>query len=637
MSKDIITRKQALKQIGGLTLAPAFLSSLPAISEKQSNDKPNFLWIITEDCGASHFGCYGNENATTPNIDKLAAEGILYENACCSCPVCSPSRSTFMTGVYANSSGTQNMRSYNAFPDFIHFYPYYLEKAGYYCTNHSKLDYNSADKAAWKSVWDESSRKATYRDRASGQSFHETITLMNTHEHVIFDWIPKDKLKHKPERMRVPAYLPATTAVKHDFAQYLDKVQEEDAQVGAILDQLEKDGVAENTIVFLFADHGGVLPRSKRFLFDSGMHIPLIVRFPEKYQHLAPAKPGAISDRLVNSIDLAPTLLSLAGIDIPSYYQGQSFAGKKKQASPQYIYGFRNRMDETYDNSRTVRDGQYRYIRHYMPNRIYGQYIYYMWKSNSLQSWQKACERGLCNKAQSKFWHTKPSEELYDIREDPDNVGNLADNPDYENVLKRMRKANAAWIRRIHDSGFMPESMMMRRAKKAHTTIYQYVRSTAYPQEKVISMGEMASTGKPENLKNLMAGFSANDAAVRYWAAYGCSILGKKAVPAKQKLASLLDDPAPEVAIAASEALYHLGATSPGLKRLKKSLHSKDDKVRLLALNVIRTFGADAMPLLPELEVLEQKSPVPGGDDYGVGLHVTKYIIMQLIHVSKGK
>lgn len=628
MNKNTITRKQAIRQIGGLALGTMALPKIVTAKE-QEVERPNFLWIITEDCSASYFGCYGNERASTPNIDRLAKEGVLYKNACCQTPVCAPSRSTFMTGVYDNSMGTQHMRSFYPIPDFIHFYPYYLEKAGYYCTNRSKVDYNTADKKTWKSVWNESSPQASYRNRSQGQPFHETVSLTkNTHEHVIFDWILENELNHNPKSVRVPAYLPDTPEVRHDLAQYYDQVQKADVQVGAILDQLEKDGVADNTIVFLFSDHGGVLPRSKRFMFESGMHVPLIVRFPKKYQNLALYPPASISDHPINLIDLAPTLLSLAGIDIPKYYQGHAFLGPKKKDSPRYIYGSRGRMDGTYDNIRTVRDKRYRYIRNYMPNRIYGQHIWYLWKAPSIQSWQEAFQRGQCNGVQSKFWQTKPPEELYDVQKDPDNVKNLADDPSYSHILKRMREANALWVRRIHDAGFMPEAMMVKRAKKANTTIYEYVRNDAYPEEKIISMAEIASMGKPEDLKKLRIGFKDDDPAVRYWAAYGCAILKKKAMPVKQQLIELLNDPFPIVAIAASEALYHLSEKLKSFNGLEKALDNEYDKVRLYALNVIRTFGQGARPLLPKLQDFLIHPKPHKGENYET--RVVSYIIVQL-------
>jgi tetratricopeptide (TPR) repeat protein len=230
-----------------------------------------------------------------------------------------------------------------------------------------------------------------------------------------------------------------------------------------------------------------------------------------------------------------------------------------------------------------------------------------------MQSWWEAYKRGQLNDEQAKYFHAVPPEELFDIQKDPDNVHNLVGDPKYENVLKRMRKINAKWIRHVHDSGFIPESMRMRRVKKANTTVYEYVRSSAYRQEEIISMAEVASMGKPENLEKLINGLKDNDAAIRYWAGYGCAILKEKAMPAKGLLIDLLDDPAPEVAIAASEALYHLGETSKSLDRLKKALDndSANGEIRLRALNVIRALGKGAMPLLPKLQDMLVSVPPP--------------------------
>lgn len=639
-SSNDITRKQALKQMGGLALGGAGLFSsmststgkveslLSNVAVPGVSEKPNILWIVSEDNSASYLGCYGNEQATTPRLDQLASEGILYENTYSASPVCAPTRSTMITGVYANSMGTQHMRSTYPIPDFIRFYPYYLRQAGYYCTNNSKTDYNTADKESWTEVWDESSNQATYRNRPADQPFFAVFNLETSHESRIHNWIPVEQLSHDPQKMREPAYLPDTPEVRHDLAQYYDKIQKMDGQVGQILDQLEKDGLADDTIVIYNSDHGGVLPRSKRYCFENGLHIPLIVRFPEKYQHLAPAEPGSTNSHLVNEVDFTPTLLSLASAEIPEYYQGRVFLGPQKQPSPHYTFGFRGRMDGTYDMVRTVRDEHYRYKRNYMPNRIYGQHIWYLWKAPSMQSWQQAYQRGQCDKAQSKFWQAKPPEELYDVQKDPDNVNNLAGDPNYSHVLKRMRQANSSWVRRIHDAGFMPEAMMVARSKKANTTIYQYVRSEQYPQERIISMAEIATMVNPKNLTKLRKGLKDPDAAVRYWAAYGCAILEKNALPAKRALIRLLNDPFPEVALAASEALYYLGEELRSFSRLKKALNNHNDKVRLYALNIIRTFGVEAMPMLPKLQNLLIHPGPHVGENYGT--RVDTNIIVKL-------
>lgn len=591
----------------------------------KNRQRPNILWIVSEDNSASYIGCYGNKMATTPNLDKMASEGILYENAYAAAPVCAPTRSTLITGIYATSMGTQNMRSNYPIPEFIHFYPYYLRKAGYYCSNQDKKDYNTVDQP---DVWNEYSKEASYKNRKTGQPFFAVINLMTTHEGQIFHSIPDNKLKHDPNKMPIPAYLPPTAEVKHDLAQYYDKIEEMDAQVGEILEQLKKDGLAENTIVFYYSDHGGVLGRSKRFVFENGLHIPLIIRFPKKYQYLASGKPGTRTNRLVNEVDFTPTLLNLASIKIPEYMQGHLFLGAEQSPPSQYVYGFRERMDETYDMCRTVRDKQYRYIRNYMPNRIRGQYIRYLWKAASMRSWEAAYKKGECNEAQSAFWKPKPPEQLYDVKNDPDNVHNLAGDPKYQSVLKRMRKANNTWIRQIHDAGFMPEAMMVSLANKAHTTIYQYVRSKAYPQEEIFSMAEAASMEDPENLNKLIEGLRNPNPVIRYWSAYGCAMLKKDAGPAKQVLENALSDSFPDVAIAASEALYYLGEKDKSLNRLMRALdnNNSNGKVRLQALNVLRLFDKDDLsPVLGKLNYMALHPMPVKGEDYS--LHIIDNIL----------
>ena len=385
--------------------------------------RPNILWIVSED-NSPFLGCYGDTFATTPVLDSLAKSSILYENAFAAAPVCAPTRSTLITGMYANSLGTENMRSDYPIPEFIKFYPKYLKAAGYYCTNHAKKDYNTIDQPE---AWDESSNKPPTDNRKPGQPFFHIINLGVSHESSVHDSIPWDQLRHDPTKVPIPAYHPRTPEMEHDWAQYYDKVEDMDTQVGQILKQLSDDGLADSTIVFYYSDHGGVLGRSKRFMYESGTRVPLIIHFPKMYQNLAPSAPGTRTDRIVSFVDFAATLLSLAGVPVPEYMQGKAFLGPEQQAPREYAYNFRGRMDERMDLSRAVRDKQYRYIRNYMPHRIYGQYMEYLWRAPSMRSWEREYKAGHLNAIQSKFWEPKPAEELFDVKADPDNVHNLAE------------------------------------------------------------------------------------------------------------------------------------------------------------------------------------------------------------------
>lgn len=558
-----------------------------------NGDHPNILWIVSED-NSPLIGAYGDTFATTPHLDQLASEGVLYENAFATAPVCAPARSTLITGVYPTAMGTQHMRSSYPIPEFIKFFPRYLREAGYYTTNNAKKDYNTVDQPK---AWDESSNKATYKNRKPGQPFFAVFNIGISHESSLHE--PLDSLHHDPEKVPIPPYHPRTAEMEHDWAQYYDKIEMMDAKVGELLKELEEAGLAENTIVFYYSDHGGVLGRSKRFMYESGLHVPLIIRFPNKYQHLAPDKPGTRTDRIVTFVDFAPTILNLAGIPVPEYMQGQAFLGEQQTAPRQYAFGFRGRMDERIDMVRSVRDKRYRYIRNYMPHKIYAQYLEYLWRAPSMPSWEKAYRAGELNEVQSRFWQTKPVEELYDIAVDPHNINNLAQDPKYKEVLSRMRDANRQWLLETKDVGFIPEAMMLDISDK--TTLYEYARSGAYPLEKVLETAEKASSG---GIEVVMQRLDDEEPIVRYWAATGCTILGKKASAAKDALKKLMDDPEVAVRIAAAEALYHLEEKETAIGVLKDALKSDNLMARVQALNVLETMEQDATPALSAVETL---------------------------------
>jgi arylsulfatase A-like enzyme len=562
----------------------------------QQNKKPNILWIVSEDNGP-FIGAYGDEFATTPNIDNFAGKSVLYENAFATAPVCAPARSTLITGVYPTAMGTQHMRSTYPIPAQIRFFPRYLREAGYYTSNNAKKDYNTIDQPE---AWNESSNTASYKNRSPGQPFFSVFNIGISHESSLHK--PVDQLRHDPEKVPIPPYHPSTPEMKQDWAQYYDKMEEMDARVGEILQELEESGLADSTIVFYYGDHGGVLGRSKRFMYESGLRVPLIIHFPKMYQHLEPAIGGNTTDRIVTFVDFAPTILSLAGLPIPGYMQGEPFLGPKMTEPREYAYAFRGRMDERIDMSRSVRDKQFRYIRNYMPHKIYAQYLEYLWKAPSMSSWEKAFEEGQLDKIQSRFWQAKPVEELYDVTVDPHNIKNLALDPDYQDVLLRMRNANTNWMKEIRDVGFIPEAMMLEKAKT--TTLYDYGKSGEYRLEKIMETADMASMGKPENRSVLIKRLDDPDPVVRYWAATGCIILGEWADPAKEKLLEALDDQEVAVRIAAAEALYILGETDVALKTLTQALQVDNKMARVQALNVFETMGEDAAPSLDAIEKL---------------------------------
>ncbi|MEI6949054.1 sulfatase [Paraflavisolibacter sp. H34] len=559
---------------------------------KAQDDQPNILWIVSED-NSTFLGCYGDPYATTPNLDRLATQGILFQNAFSTAPVCAPSRCTLITGMLPTSLGTENMRSTYPSPSFVKFFPKYLREAGYYTTNNSKKDYNTTDQAE---AWDESSNTATYKNRKPGQPFFAVFNLFVSHESNIFGNQPQ--LQHDPEKAPLPPYHPATPEMKHDWALYYDKVQKMDEQAGALLQELEASGLADNTIVFYFADNGGVLPRSKRFMFESGLHVPLIVRLPPKYRHLAPGLAGTRSDRLVTFVDFAPSVLHLAGLRLPAYLQGKPFLGKNTPPENEYAFSFRGRMDESDDKVRSLRDKRFRYVRNFYPHKIYGQHVTYLWNAASMQSWERAHKAGTLNEAQSSFWKEKPVEELYDVLADPHNIHNLAGKKEHQATLERFRKQLHRQLRDTRDAGLIPEAQIVEISQS--TAPYDYAQSKSYPVEKVLETAEIASSRESRLLPVLVTRLADGDATVRYWAATGITILGRKALPAKKQTVALLEDQSIAVRIAAAEAAYKLGVKEKALEVLRASLHSTNHMARVQALNVLQSVSAPDLAVLKE-------------------------------------
>lgn len=563
--------------------------------ESAQPDKPNILWIVSEDNNADMIGCYGNEFATTPNIDQFAKEGVLYRNAFSTAPVCAPSRCTLITGMYPPALGTEHMRSVNQIPAYVKFFPKYLREAGYYTTNNDKKDYNTVDQT---DAWDESSKTATYKNRKPGQPFFAVFNIFVSHESSLHKSL--ETLQHDPDKVPLPPYHPSTPEIRRDWAQYYDKIQFMDEQMGALLKELDEQGLSDNTIVFYYADNGGVLPRSKRFMFESGLHVPLIVRVPPKYKHLIQSSPGTETDRVVTFLDFAPTVMSLAGIAPPEYLQGKPFLGSYTASEQRYGYSFRGRMDERIDLSRTVRDKKYRYIRNYLPHLPYGQRLHYLWLAPSTRSWEESYRAGRTDAVQSAFWKEKPAEELYDIATDPFNVNNLAGDKNYDSVLVRMRKANYDWVIASRDVGFIPEAILFELAKKG--PLMEQVDHATLPR--IMETAALASSRNISDLATLAERFSDANPSVRYWAATGCAILSKEASPYRRSLTGMLNDSEGAVQVAAAEALYRIGDRDRALKALVATLDHPNTFVRVQAINVLQAIGTDALSALPRVRAL---------------------------------
>ena len=601
----------------------------PAASGAEAKTpRPNILWITCEDIGPE-LGCYGDKYATSPNLDRLAARGMKYLYAWSNAPVCAPARSTIITGVYPPSLGSHHMRSMTHLPPEMKMYPCYLRRAGYYCTNNSKQDYNLK---LTGDVWNESSRRAHWKNRQPGQPFFAIFNIAVTHESRIRT--RPHQCVHDPAKAPVPAYHPDTPEVRLDWAQYYDNITTMDGMAGKLLEELDEAGLADDTIVFFYGDHGSGMPRSKRWPYNSGLHVPMLVYVPEKLKDLAPEeyKPGSASDRLVSFVDLAPTLLSLAGVKPPEPMQGHAFMGRYEAAPQPYLYGFRGRMDERYDMVRSVRDKRYVYLRQYMPHRVYGQHVNYMFITPTTRVWKQLFDEGKLTPEQSHFWQTKPAEELYDLQEDPDEVHNLAGSPEHQEILKRMRKAQQDWAVRIRDVGFLPEGEIHTRSEGSSPYEMGHDEKR-YPMQKIMAAAELASSLEPDAMPQLKRAFQDKDSAVRYWAAQGVLMRGQEGVAsAHDELVSALADRSGSVRVVAAEALARHGSRADldkALPVLARAASSDEGEgyVALMAAGAIDKLGAKAAPLLDDVKKLTQRGKKGGGRARGYVARVVEKIL----------
>lgn len=521
-----------------------------------TQEKPNILWLTSEDHGP-HLGCYGDLYADTPNLDKLAARGMLFKRAWSTAPVCAAARTALISGIYPPSLGAEHMRSLVSLPAFMKMYPQYLREAGYYCSNNAKEDYNLVEPGQ---VWDDSSGDAHWRNRGSGQPFFSVFNFGMTHESQIR--AADANTVHELAGVRVPAYQPDTPEVRSNWAQYYDRITQLDSAVAEALSALEQARLSEDTIVFFFSDHGSGFPRSKRWPFNSGLHVPMIVYFPDKWRHLAPAEyaPGAQSERLVDFMDLAPTLLSLIGTEPPAYLHGHAFAGGFQSKPPDYLYAFRGRMDERYDMVRTVTDGRYIYLRHYMPHKIYGQHVSYMFETQATQVWKRMFDEGRLNAAQSRFWESKPPEELYDLDNDPDEIDNLANSPAHQQIVRRLRREQQEWVLQSRDFGFLPEAEIHNRSQ--NSTPYEVAQDDElYPLARIVRTADLAASLDIDAVDELIAVLADADSAVRYWGVLGLLMRQAPAVSsARDHLLAALSDSSASVRVTAAEALGRYGS-----------------------------------------------------------------------------
>jgi len=453
-----MNRRDLLRNIGLGAAAMALPGCVSTARLFEGKDRPNILWILSEDISPD-LSCYGTEAVRTPNLDRLARQGIRYTNAFTTSPVCSASRSAMITGMYQTSIGVHHHRSHRndgyTLPEPVRLITEYFGEAGYFTANvktaaagvrgSGKTDFNFKFKKAFDG--------SDWNQRKPGQPFFAQLSISVTHRGGHWKNL-REKLENPvdPARVKLPPYYPDHPIAREDWATYLDSIQVMDQYIGKILERLDDEGLADNTVVIFIGDHGRCHVRGKQWCYDGGIHIPLIIRWPDKL------KAGQVCDDLVSAIDISATVLKIAGIGPPKHIEGRVFLGpgaKKRE----YIIAARDRCDETVDRIRCVRTKRYKYIRNFMPERPYTQQNRYKERSYPMLSLMKGLHaEGKLTPAQALFMAPrKPVEELYDVRNDPYEIRNLADSPEHQKTLKKMRKILDKWIKDTGDKGQFPE------------------------------------------------------------------------------------------------------------------------------------------------------------------------------------
>ncbi|WP_242204039.1 sulfatase family protein [Aestuariivivens insulae] len=593
-----------------------YISCLLTLLSCKTQDKPNILWITIEDTSPQFIGCYGNTNASTPVIDKLADEGVRFTNAFSTGTVCSPSRSSIITAVPTYKMGTGHQRSQYPIPDFIKGFPYYLKQLGYYTTNNSKTDYNIANEKDFvKEAWDESSNKATWKDRAEGQPFFAVFNFAESHQSRTMSWTFKQYEKHVwnhlPEEDRIaddafdmPPFYNDTPEMRKQFARVYNSIKLTDNKIGELLQKLEDDGLKDDTIIFFYADHGEGIPRAKTTGINLGYRVPFVVWFPEKFKHLSPWETGSITDELISFEDLGPTMIDLLGGEIPEQMNGRSFFKKDSEAQPKYLSLSTDRVDNGLDLVRSVTDGRFVYSRNFMPFIPEVRYINYLEIADITKHMRNDLKHGKLNEFQSRIFDERPYEVLYDIENDIWEEHNLAENPKYKSVLEGMRQFLDSTLLKSKDILFIPEYDIARISETQ--TPYEYRLQDDYDFDEIYKVASLSGKKSEQVVKAQIELLKHEDKFVRYWASIGLMSQNKVVLqPFQKELSEALQDVYPPVSITISAILYNKFESKTASEVLSNFAKNNNWHLSLIAVNNMLYFQERA-PFETTIEELLQ-------------------------------
>ena len=529
--------------------------------------QPNFVWLISEDNSKHFLKLYDEMGASTPRIAELAQEGLLFENAFSNAPVCSVARTTLITGCYGPRIGTQFHRKAVTvpLPAGVKMFPAWLREAGYYTSNNRKKDYNAVE---GEGVWDESSNKASWRSRKPGQPFFHMQSFGVTHEsslHFSEQVMLDQRTTTLPDSVQLAPYHPDSPTFRYTYARYHDKIKAMDQQIGALVDQLAEDGLLDETFIFYFGDHGGVLPGGKGYAKERGLHVPLVVRVPERFRSKIDFRIGSRVDGFVSFVDFGPTLLHLAGLETPDSIDGIPFLGRGVSqlslSRRDEAFGYADRFDEKYDLVRVLRKGRFSYVRSYQPFNFDGLQNNYRYKMLAYEDWRERFEQGLLNPVQRQFFEPQAPEALYDIENDPHEIENLAMYPEWAPKLLEMRGRLQRKLKQLPDLSFFPESHL---AAAAFAKPVEFGASHQDQIAKLIDVADLSLQAFSSARPAIENALKSDDPWIRYWGLIACSSHHGKASGVSGLVTSLADtDPNGLVRVRAAEFLALIGARNP--------------------------------------------------------------------------
>ncbi|NME69673.1 sulfatase family protein [Flammeovirga aprica] len=570
--------------------------------------RPNVVWITTEDNSANWYRLYNPKHgAPMPNVEKLAENGLVFNHAYSNAPVCSAARSTIISGVYAPKTGVHFHRPQEKvhMPKGLKMFPKYLREAGYYTTNNSKQDYNFT-KQEVKGVWDESSKKATFRNRKPNQPFFHVQNFMDTHESKLFGPLNKNVENiSNAENVDLFPYHPDTKLFRKKYAQYISLNHHVDKRIGSIVKQLEEDGLLEDTFIFHYGDHGGVLPGGKGYAHNDGLQVAMVVYVPENWKHLVPAPKGSRIDGFVEFIDLSATVLNLAGLPIPEQIDGKPFLGKgvtlEDLNQRDEAFGYADRFDEKYDMVRFLRKGKYSYWRSYQPFNFDGLHNFYRYKQPAFKEWRDLAQKGKLQDVQSAFYRPRLPEQLYDLEKDPHEINNLANDPSYKSVLLEMRSIMQKRVKGLPDLSFLPEPSFL---KLSSGDGVAFGKENQIRINKLVDIADLQLLPFKKAKKGIQKALESKDAMERYWALINLSTYGQEA-SSFYKIAKemALSDADLLVRTRAVEFLGLTGATDPKSLILSVLDQCKDPVETNFILNTV-VLLVDAKGMEIDLQTL---------------------------------